>query len=355
MTQKQASADGISLVIVESPAKAKTISKFLGSNYVIEASIGHIRDLPEGAKEIPEEYKTKDWAYLGVNVDEGFEPVYVVSKDKMQQVRKLKTALKSAKELFLATDEDREGEAISWHLTEVLKPKVPVHRLVFHEITKEAILGALQSPREIDENLVRAQETRRIIDRLYGYDVSPLLWRKVRPSPFGWSRAKRGGAIDRRARAAAHGLQKRDLLGSFGLIRQVERRKFPSRAGYRRRTKNPPKPRFRSGHRQVERCDARPARRKIGARTARQVARAAGESHRTGRQAIHHASLCAVHDEHAATGRQPQIRIHRAAHHAARTVPLRERAHYLHAYRLDEPGIGSHRGRAVDRVLAIRH
>jgi DNA topoisomerase-1 len=181
MAQKLSPSDGISLVIVESPAKAKTISKFLGSNYAIEASIGHIRDLPEGAKEIPEEYKDKDWAYLGVNVDEGFGPVYVVSKDKTQQVRKLKTALKSAKELYLATDEDREGEAISWHLTEVLKPKVPVHRLVFHEITKEAILDALQNPRQIDENLVRAQETRRIIDRLYGYDVSPLLWRKVRP------------------------------------------------------------------------------------------------------------------------------------------------------------------------------
>jgi DNA topoisomerase-1 len=181
MAQKQTPSDGVSLVIVESPAKAKTISKFLGSNYVIEASIGHIRDLPEGAKEIPEEYKSQEWAYLGVNVNENFEPVYVVSKEKTQQVRKLKTALKSAKELYLATDEDREGEAISWHLCEVLKPHVPVHRLVFHEITKEAILDALKNPREIDENLVRAQETRRIIDRLYGYDVSPLLWRKVRP------------------------------------------------------------------------------------------------------------------------------------------------------------------------------
>ncbi|MCC6127310.1 MAG: type I DNA topoisomerase [Pirellulales bacterium] len=181
MVQKQSSANGIALVIVESPAKAKTIGKFLGSGYTIEASIGHIRDLPEGAKEIPEEYKGQDWAYLGVNVDRNFEPVYVVSKDKMQQVRKLKAALKSAKELYLATDEDREGEAISWHLCEVLQPRVPVHRLVFHEITKEAILEALESPRKIDENLVRAQETRRIIDRLYGYDVSPLLWRKVRP------------------------------------------------------------------------------------------------------------------------------------------------------------------------------
>jgi DNA topoisomerase I len=181
MVQKQSSANEVALVIVESPAKAKTIGKFLGSGYVIEASIGHIRDLPEGAKEIPEEYKNQDWAYLGVNVERNFEPVYVVSKDKLQQVRKLKTALKSAKELYLATDEDREGEAISWHLCEVLQPRVPVHRLVFHEITKEAILEALESPREIDENLVRAQETRRIIDRLFGYDVSPLLWRKVRP------------------------------------------------------------------------------------------------------------------------------------------------------------------------------
>lgn len=181
MAQKQTSPVGNALVIVESPAKAKTISKFLGSDYTIEASIGHIRDLPEGAKEIPEEFKNEDWAYLGVNVDHQFEPVYVVSKDKQQQVRKLKTALKTAKELYLATDEDREGEAISWHLCEVLKPRVPVHRLVFHEITKEAILDALKSPRDIDENLVRAQETRRIIDRLYGYDVSPLLWRKVRP------------------------------------------------------------------------------------------------------------------------------------------------------------------------------
>lgn len=181
MAKKASSADGISLVIVESPAKAKTISKFLGANYAIEASIGHIRDLPEGAKEIPEEYKSQEWAYLGVNVDQDFEPVYVVSKNKMQQVRKLKASLKSAKELYLATDEDREGEAISWHLCEVLKPRVPVHRLVFHEITKEAILSAMQSPRQIDENLVRAQETRRILDRLYGYDVSPLLWRKVRP------------------------------------------------------------------------------------------------------------------------------------------------------------------------------
>jgi DNA topoisomerase I len=181
MAKKQKTADLNPLVIVESPAKARTISKFLGPKYTIEASIGHIRDLPEGAKEIPEEYKGEDWAYLGVNVKKDFEPVYIIPDSKTKQVRKLKSLLKTAGELYLATDEDREGEAISWHLCEVLQPKVPVHRLVFHEITKEAILESLDHPRDIDENLVRAQETRRIIDRLYGYDVSPLLWRKIRP------------------------------------------------------------------------------------------------------------------------------------------------------------------------------
>jgi DNA topoisomerase I len=170
-----------SLVIVESPAKARTIAKFLGKDFVVEASIGHIRDLPSGRKEIPEQYKSEEWAYLGVNVDDDFQPVYIVPPDKKKQVTKLKQLLKDSKDLYLATDEDREGEAISWHLREVLKPKVPVHRLVFHEITREAIQHALQSPRQIDEAMVRAQETRRILDRLYGYDVSQLLWKKVRP------------------------------------------------------------------------------------------------------------------------------------------------------------------------------
>ena len=181
MAKRQKTADRNPLVIVESPAKARTISKFLGPKYTIEASIGHIRDLPEGARKSPRTYKGEDWAYLGVNVNENFEPVYIIPPSKTKQVRKLKSLLKSAGELYLATDEDREGEAISWHLCEVLQPKVPVHRLVFHEITKEAIHESLEHPRDIDDNLVRAQETRRIIDRLYGYDVSPLLWRKIRP------------------------------------------------------------------------------------------------------------------------------------------------------------------------------
>ncbi|MBN2581021.1 MAG: type I DNA topoisomerase [Pirellulales bacterium] len=181
MAKKAQASDGAALVIVESPAKARTISAFLGKGYTIEASIGHIRDLPEGAKEIPKEFKSEEWAYLGVNVQKNFDPVYVIPREKSQQVKKLKALLKDSKELYLATDEDREGEAISWHLCEVLRPKVPVRRLVFHEITKEAIREALTHPREIDADLVRAQEARRIIDRLYGYDVSPLLWRKIRP------------------------------------------------------------------------------------------------------------------------------------------------------------------------------
>jgi DNA topoisomerase-1 len=181
MAKKRASAGGNALVIVESPAKARTIGKFLGRGYTVEASIGHVRDLPHGAKEIPAEYRGEEWARLGVNVEKDFDPLYIVPPGKTAQVRKLKSLLKEARELYLATDEDREGEAISWHLNELLKPKVPVHRLVFHEITKEAIDEALANPRDIDESLVKAQETRRIVDRLYGYEVSPLLWRKVRP------------------------------------------------------------------------------------------------------------------------------------------------------------------------------
>ncbi|MCH7752075.1 MAG: hypothetical protein IH898_07975 [Planctomycetes bacterium] len=172
---------GQALVIVESPAKAKTIGKFLGNGFRVEASIGHVRDLPQGAKQIPAKYKGEPWSNLGVNVNDNFTPIYVVPPGKTKQIKFLKDRLKESNALYLATDEDREGEAISWHLLEILKPKVPVHRLVFHEITKEAIQEALAGPREVDEGLVRAQETRRILDRLFGYEVSPLLWRKVRP------------------------------------------------------------------------------------------------------------------------------------------------------------------------------
>ncbi|MGE3402936.1 MAG: type I DNA topoisomerase [Vicinamibacterales bacterium] len=167
------------LVIVESPAKAKTLGRFLGTKYRVEASYGHIRDLPESAAEVPKEIKEKDWGRLGVDVDQDFTPYYVVSTDKKKQVAHLKTALKDASELLLATDPDREGEAISWHLAQVLKPKVPVRRIVFHEITEDAVKEALAHPADVNENLVRAQESRRILDRLYGYVLSPVLWKKV--------------------------------------------------------------------------------------------------------------------------------------------------------------------------------
>lgn len=167
------------LVIVESPTKARTITKFLGKEYIVKASMGHVRDLPDSAEEIPAALKKQSWARLGVNVQADFEPLYIIPKEKREVIRGLQDAMKEASEIYLATDEDREGESISWHLFETLQPKVPTKRLVFHEITKDAILKALASARTIDENLVRAQETRRIVDRLFGYEVSPLLWKKM--------------------------------------------------------------------------------------------------------------------------------------------------------------------------------
>ena len=169
------------LVIVESPTKARKIAGYLGPNYIVESSRGHIRDLPKGAADVPAKYKSEKWARLGVNVDADFEPLYVVSPDKKATVSELKGLLKDVDELYLATDGDREGEAIAWHLLETLKPKIPVRRMVFHEITESAIRAAAEDPRDLDTDLVDAQETRRILDRLYGYEVSPVLWKKVAP------------------------------------------------------------------------------------------------------------------------------------------------------------------------------
>jgi DNA topoisomerase-1 len=169
---------GLRLVIVESPAKARTIAGYLGDDYVVESSIGHIRDLPNNAAEVPAKYKSLPWARLGVDVANGFAPLYVVPKDKKPQITRLKSLLRDASELYLATDEDREGEAIAWHLLDELKPTVPVRRMVFHEITAAAIAAAVANPREIDAHLVDAQETRRILDRLYGYEVSRCCGRR---------------------------------------------------------------------------------------------------------------------------------------------------------------------------------
>ena len=167
------------LVIVESPAKAKTIARFLGDDYLVESSIGHIRDLPRSAAEVPAAYKGEAWARLGVDVENDFKPLYVVAREKQDQVKKLRSLLRGASEVYLATDEDREGESIAWHLLEVLAPQVPVRRMVFHEITRPAIEHAIAHPRDLDRRLVDAQEARRVLDRLYGYEISPVLWRKV--------------------------------------------------------------------------------------------------------------------------------------------------------------------------------
>ena len=202
------------LVIVESPAKAKTIAGFLGSGYVVESSIGHIRDLPSNASEVPEAYRSESWSRLGIDVDNDFKPLYVVPSDKRAQIRKLKQLLKEADELYLATDEDREGEAIAWHLLEVLSPKsgVNVKRMVFHEITPSAIRAAIESPRDLDRRLVDAQEARRLLDRLYGYEVSPVLWKKVLPRLSAGRVQSVGHPHRGRARAGAHGLHRRRLL-----------------------------------------------------------------------------------------------------------------------------------------------
>ena len=175
-TGADAPEGGRTLVIVESPAKAKTIQGYLGPGYEVEASVGHIRDMPKRAADIPAKYKGEAWSRLGVDVDHGYQALYVVDADKKTKVAELKKKLSEADLLLLATDEDREGEAIAWHLLEVLSPKVPVKRMVFHEITKDAIQRAVNETRELDRDLVDAQETRRILDRLFGYEVSPVLW-----------------------------------------------------------------------------------------------------------------------------------------------------------------------------------
>ncbi|MGW0821897.1 type I DNA topoisomerase [Streptomyces sp. NPDC002845] len=216
---------GRRLVIVESPAKAKTIKGYLGPGYIVEASVGHIRDLPNGAAEVPEKY-TGEVRRLGVDVEHDFQPVYVVNADKKAQVKKLKDLLRDSDELLLATDEDREGEAIAWHLQEVLKPKVPVKRMVFHEITKDAIQQAVRNPRELNQKLVDAQETRRILDRLYGYEVSPVLWKKVMPRLSAGrvqSVATRLVVERERERIAFRSAEYWDLTGTFGTGRAGDR------------------------------------------------------------------------------------------------------------------------------------
>ena len=221
------------LVIVESPTKARKIAGYLGSNYIVESSRGHIRDLPRAAADVPAKYKSEPWARLGVNVDEDFEPLYIVSPDKKSTVTELKGLLKDVDELYLATDGDREGEAIAWHLLETLKPRIPVKRMVFHEITEPAIRNAAEHPRDLDNDLVDAQETRRILDRLYGYEVSPVLWKKVAPKLSAGRVQSVATRIIVSARTRADGVPQRRLLGCH---RRTGRQRLRSRRRRRRRS-----------------------------------------------------------------------------------------------------------------------
>src|SRR3954454_13295691 len=217
MASKDATA-GTKLVIVESPAKAKTIGGYLARGFVVESSIGHIRGTPRNAADVPAKYKGESWARLGVNTEQDFEPLYVVSPDRKQQVTKLKKLVQDADEIYLATDEDREGEAIAWHLVETLNPKIPVRRMVFHEITPSAIAAAVANPREIDDQLVDAQRTRQVLDRLVGYGVSPVLWKKVSPGLSAGrvqSVATRMVVERERERMAFHSATYWDVVGTF--------------------------------------------------------------------------------------------------------------------------------------------
>ncbi len=322
------------LVIVESPAKAKTIAGYLGEGYDVEASVGHIRDLPQPS-ELPADMKKGPFGKFAVDLENGFEPYYVVDTDKRKKVAELKRLLKDADELYLATDEDREGEAIAWHLLEALQPKVPVKRMVFHEITREALQRALESTRDIDDRLVDAQETRRILDRLYGYEVSPVLWRKIRQGLSAGrvqSVATRMVVERERERMAFRSASYWDLLGTFAADDEHRLHRAADRGGRRP-----------GGHRQglrrprpaADDADRRPPRRGgrdgAGARPAR---RPRHRAQRRG-EAVHPPSGRTVHHLDPAAGGEPQAAVLVPARDAGRAVVVRERLHHLHAYRLD--------------------
>ncbi len=326
--------------IVESPAKGNTIAGYLGSGYVVESSIGHVRDLPQSAADIPKQYKDQPWARLGIDVDHGFKPLYAVTPDKRKQIAKLRKLLAKADVRYLATDEDREGEAIAWHLQQVLKPPklVDVKRMVFHEITAPAIRAAIEAPRDIDRRLVDSQEARRILDRLYGYEVSPVLWKKIQPRLSAGrvqSVATRIVVERERERMAFVAAEYWSLTATFAVagvaaasgprgfdaaLVSIDERPVATGASFDRagQLKNDATIRSRRS------CGAHPDR-----RTRRYVVhRALG-----GEEALPAAASGAVHDVHPAAGGEPQ-----AAHvgyggDAHRAVAVRERLHHLHAHR----------------------
>ncbi len=335
------------LVIVESRAKAKTIEGFLGRDgYVVMASIGHIRDLPHGAREVPKSVTKPEVRRLGIDVDDHFAPIYVVPADKKHVVAELKAALKDASELYLATDEDREGEAISWHLLEVLKPNVPVKRMVFHEITSEAIAAAIDNWRDLDMKLVEAQEGRRVLDRLVGYEVSNVAFRRIGPGTSAGrvqSVATRLVVDRERARMAFRTATYWDLEGIF----QASDTDFPASLA------TLDGKRLASGRD----FDANTGALSAGADVTLLVeedavalacpARRSAVHSRIGRSAHRdRATASTVHHVDAPTGGGAQARLQRGAHHARGARPLRARPHHLHANGLDVTRTSGDRRRA---------
>ena len=323
------------LVIVESPAKARTLARLLGDEYRVEASVGHVRDLPENASEVPAEIKDKPWGSMGVDVDNGFRPYYVIARDKAGRIRDLRAAVKDAPEVLLATDPDREGESISWHLREVLKPKVPVRRIEFHEITEEAVRTAIDEARDIDLKLVDAQESRRIVDRLYGYMVSPVLWKKVQTGLSAGrvqsvavrlivEREEERGAF---RKSAYWDLEAR--LSSAGTLVHGHAAAGRSRAARDRQG-------LRPGHGQAEGHERAAARRGSRRRAARRLTERLPWSVTLGRGTAGHAApVRAVHDLHAAAGGQPEAGVLGRPHDERRPAPLPGRHHLVPPHRLD--------------------
>ena len=348
------------LVIVESPTKARKIAGYLGSNYIVESSRGHIRDLPRAAADVPAKYKSEPWARLGVNVDADFEPLYIISPDKKSTVAELKDLLKDVDELYLATDGDREGEAIAWHLLETLKPRIPVKRMVFHEITEPAIRAAAEDPRDLDNDLVDAQETRRILDRLYGYEVSPVLWKKVAPKLSAGrvqSVATRIIVSRERERMAFRSAGYWDVtaeldasvsdaqaspptftakLNSVDGRRVATGRDFDSLGGLKKPDEI------------LVLDETAAATLATGLRGAQLAVSSVEQKPYTRRP------YAAVHDVDAAAGGRPQAALLLRAHDEHRAAALRERLHHLYAYRLDDAvGVG-HQRRAQPGPPALR-
>ena len=350
---------GRRLVIVESPTKATKIASFLGDGYIVESSRGHVRDLPTGAAEVPAKYKGEKWARTGVDVDNGFEALYVVNPDKRATLRSLKDALAKSDELLLATDGDREGEAIAWHLLQELKPKVPARRMVFHEITQSAIAEAVANPRDLDSDLVDAQETRRILDRLYGYEVSPVLWKKVMPrlSAGRVQSVATRLVVDReRERMAFRAASFWDLDAVLDAGEKAEPPLFPARL-------------TRVGERRVAQGRDFDSRGRLVAKGSEPLLhldqaqaedlaatlRTAGYAVRSVEsKPVHPPPVRAVPDHDHAAGGRPQARLHRPAGDVGGPGPLRGRLHHLHADRLGHPLRHRDHRRAQPGAAAVR-